>query len=1187
MNFRGTSIRTPFTVHTRHRSPAVSWLSGVAVAVLIAAGLVASPTGAEAAGTQEEFYLSPTGNDSNDGSSPSEAFATLDRARTAVRTIAGNMTGDIIVHVAPGTYHVTETVRFDEDDSGTNGYSVIYRGSGAPGEAEFVGGTEVTSAWTLASHSSSNPGEADLPAGAVGKVYRTQLGPGLDVNTLYVGDARATQARTPNRNIDPRFPTAQTDYLVSSGGSYTGLGFAAGSIDAVSLAGLENAYTRGDLNAQVYAWDGPAKDWMTSTIPIGQFDRAGRIIHFLQVAGHPELNRPHYAYTANVRYFIQGNLGLLDQPGEFYYNEASGFLYYYPEAGSGPIADQEIVVPRVEKIIELAGESRTNMVSDIVFDGLRLEATSFPDYYTFGWNSRNGQQGAWSGMGMFPPEATVAGSVLPSHAEISERPEFQVGGFTLTNTNHITITNSHIRNMGMFGVALNLANDHTLIEDSLIEYMGHSGVNIEGGYPGVNGDSNGNGYSNNNTVTNTIIHDVGQLVGSASGVVINNATSNTLSHLEIYNSPRHAIFLTGGGVQRPEWSTTAAPNGDRDYVTMNHMYAHHNTISHVYVHGLEHDSGDDGGIFTFELYKGTTHRPNYIDQVIIDDVGANPTMDDYAVNGMNLDVGASGVQVSNFQAINPQNFNVEVSGMGQFGDQITFTNTNASFGKLLDQTDTFDPALMDYANIGVDSDNPYKPAADPVPTSPSNTYFEDDFEGAEVDATKWRWTGQRPTHSRLFASEGVRHLEAGLEVGHSALYVSDAPPTGSRPVLHRTFDEPLSKIVTMQMFDRQSTHLAAYTSGVPRPNTVRSFARVDNGGAAALGLGIDSAASPKFFVLQEGTTVVPTTVPRAYGWHELKWDYSSGSDVKLYIDGVLVATRPATSFTRIQLGNADIAGEGIFDELYVHGGSGTGTAPPLPALIDAHGKIEAESRTAQSGTQVVSGGTGSAVGHIDSGTWLKYGDLDFGDTGLAGLTLSIATTNTGKKIDIRLDAVNGPVIGTLTTASTGGYQTYAIQTVSIARTTGTHDVYLVPTGSGSGFANIDWFSFGNPATATIEAESWTSRSGTQVVSGGTGSAVGYINSGTWLGYADVEFGGTGLTGLRLSVATPESGKKIDIRLDAVNGPVIGTLTTAATGGYYTYATQTVPITPTTGTHDVYLVAAGGDGIANIDWFSFF
>src|SRR2546425_7269083 len=53
---------------------------------------------------QTNRYVSTTGNDSNDGTTPSTAWATINHANSVV--VAGNT-----VHVAPGTYTVTQTIQ--------------------------------------------------------------------------------------------------------------------------------------------------------------------------------------------------------------------------------------------------------------------------------------------------------------------------------------------------------------------------------------------------------------------------------------------------------------------------------------------------------------------------------------------------------------------------------------------------------------------------------------------------------------------------------------------------------------------------------------------------------------------------------------------------------------------------------------------------------------------------------------------------------------------------------------------------------------------------------------------------------------------------------------------------------------------------------------------------------------------
>src|SRR5690606_21890579 len=74
------------------------------------------------------------------------------------------------------------------------------------------------------------------------------------------------------------------------------------------------------------------------------------------------------------------------------------------------------------------------------------------------------------------------------------------------------------------------------------------------------------------------------------------------------------------------------------------------------------------------------------------------------------------------------------------------------------------------------------------------------------------------------------------------------------------------------------------------------------------------------------------------------------------------------------------------------------------------------------------------------------------------------------------------------------------------------------------------------------------------------------------------------------IAVPESnaGKNVEVRLGSPTGTLVGTLTTTATGDWYTYNEQTVELTSIpTGYQTVYIVFAGSStGVGNFDWFKF-
>ena len=669
-------------------------------------------------------------------------------------------------------------------------------------------------------------------------------------------------------------------------------------MDEEAITGLVNAQERGDLDASVYMWDGGYWGWMTDTIPISAIDTSARKLTYKTVEGHPEMYRPKYATRNNARYFLQGNLGFLDAPGEYYYNKTTGDLYYYPEEGS--IEDQDIVIPQVKEIIRVEGQSRESMVENIEFSGLTFKDTNTTDWYAYGWNWGD----AGDGLGFYPKEAE--GSTQPSYCEQTERIEFQYGNITLKNTKNITISKSHITNTGMFGIEVYLANQNTVIEDCLINYTGHGGINIDGGYPGVGGDENGDGYSRDNIVRNTVIHNVGELIGQATGLTVQQSGYNTFSNLEVYNSPRRGIFITAGNSRNPN---QAYPDGDADYNAMTDMYSHHNKFEYIYIHDCQQDGGDDGAFFGCYLYKGSeNYKPNYINQMIIDSTGANPTMTDLGPNCINLDMGCSGFEPSNVKAVNPMNFNIEVNTIKQYKDVIKFDNVNIDYGTMVNEIDEFDDSKMEYDKIGVTADYPAEfmnaVTKDFVET-PEDLYFSEDFE-AGLNYTKWAVAGTNPEITTQWFSEDPLSGKQGVELsGNSRLY--------------REFGEELNKVVIVMMFDRQNNNLAAYDSGRQNSAKVTSIARADDG-ENIIGIGLDSS-NMNNYVVQIGDEKEATEVQRTFGWHELQFDYTSGTDVKLYIDGTLVKTVDAEGFDYVSLGSDDGYGIAYYDQLYIYGGA--------------------------------------------------------------------------------------------------------------------------------------------------------------------------------------------------------------------------------------------------------------------------
>jgi carbohydrate binding protein with CBM6 domain/pectate lyase-like protein len=131
---------------------------------------------------------------------------------------------------------------------------------------------------------------------------------------------------------------------------------------------------------------------------------------------------------------------------------------------------------------------------------------------------------------------------------------------------------------------------------------------------------------------------------------------------------------------------------------------------------------------------------------------------------------------------------------------------------------------------------------------------------------------------------------------------------------------------------------------------------------------------------------------------------------------------------------------------------------------------------------------------------------------------------------------------------------------------------------------------GGAATATtlVQAERYVADSGVARHAAATGQVLGSFDGGDWARYDGVDFG-SGRTVFTGSIGADRqyAGRVFEIRLDALTGPVIGRAAVLPSDGFDDYLAQSVPITPTSGVHNVFLVALGSaPGVANVDYLLF-
>jgi hypothetical protein len=248
------------------------------------------------------------------------------------------------------------------------------------------------------------------------------------------------------------------------------------------------------------------------------------------------------------------------------------------------------------------------------------------------------------------------------------------------------------------------------------------------------------------------------------------------------------------------------------------------------------------------------------------------------------------------------------------------------------------------------------------------------------------------------------------------------------------------------------------------------------------------------------------------------------------------------------------------------------------------GVIEAESYSSMSGVQTeacTDAGGGSDVGYIDTGDWMAYSNVSFPTTGDYTIQYRVASLSGGGKISADLNA-GAIALGSIDVPSTGGWQNWTTVSLTVHVTAGTYSLGLY---AATGGFNVNWLKV-TPVSAafttTVQAESYSNMSGIQTetcTDAGGGSDVGYVDTGDWMAYYNINFPSTGAYKVEYRVASVSGG---NLSLDLNAGSIqLGSVSIPATGGWQTWTTVSNTVNVTAGTYNLGVYAVTGGW--NLNW----
>lgn len=515
----------------------------------------------------KEFFVATNGSDENDGSF-NAPFLTLEKAKDAAKAISADMKGDIIINIMPGIHKRTQTFTLGVEDSGKNGYDIVYKGFNALSTPILSGGEKITG-W--------EEGE-----NGIWSVHLPEIS---DMRQLYVDERLAQRAQSRYTYTGNGYwDDPETDYTVEDGIVFTKANFPVFSNpeDAEMVSNLLWTNQRTPIKDVVYEED-------KVTV---KFDQPYFYWHRTK-----SMNGTNPA--AGTACYFENSFDFLDEKGEFYFDKKTRTLYYMPY-NEEDMNKVQTYIGQLEFMVKIEGNSFDEKVENIRFENI--------DFRHGTWYEPNER-----GLSDFQADAIVDGPNAKS-SEMKSMP----GQVHANYADGIKIINCRFINLGSNAVVLERGITNCNVEGNLIRDIAGGGVSV-GSFKHVEGEPVEN-TSRYVDVKNNVIHRIGQEYMSTCAISIYYVQFVNVIHNDIKDLPYTGISYGWG------WEVASADctnnvishnkiiNVSRSVRDGGHIYGVGRKSNIKILNNYMVSSEDYGGIYFDTYSSGTEVRNNVAEE---------------------------------------------------------------------------------------------------------------------------------------------------------------------------------------------------------------------------------------------------------------------------------------------------------------------------------------------------------------------------------------------------------------------------------------------------------------------------------------------------------------------------------------------------------------------------------------------
>lgn len=517
---------------------------------------------------QADFFVSPLGSDKWTGTlaevnaeKTDGPFATLEKARDAVRELKKSNKGDITVLIRDGVYKVNKTIVFGLADSGSPQQTITY--AAYPNEKPvFSSGKEITGFKKLDSISG-------LPTAAQGKVWVANT----TEKFLTLFDNNGLLPRAKSKGFIPLKGSSRNKLVYPDGR-------------------LKNWPNVQDIEIRIR----PHHAWILNILPVTSVDEAKKQA-FTSINSTYVMNELHFELKGRESCWIENALQDLDEPGEWVVNTKEGKVYLWPRDGKEP---KNIIAPTLIEYIRVEGNIDFKGPKDKAVRNLKFKGLTFKhgERYTLAKGDA-GLQHDW--------DMLDKGNAL----------------VRFRGTENCSIEKCHFLYSGSGAIRVDLHGQNNRISDNKIEHMGGGGILLAGYGPGTK-DVNKNNLVYNNHIHHVgeiYWHSPGIFIWqSGENRIANNLVHNTNYTAIIISGFMTDFFARGGNrelvptLRRHELKGLARKPSTEQVKPF--LHTHDNIIELNEIHHAMEKMADGNAIYIRGAGVNNIIRRNYIHHLV-------------------------------------------------------------------------------------------------------------------------------------------------------------------------------------------------------------------------------------------------------------------------------------------------------------------------------------------------------------------------------------------------------------------------------------------------------------------------------------------------------------------------------------------------------------------------------------------